>query len=200
MSRIIFFVTSIYRFARYGVCIKKVLKSVATILPAIVLVACLGTGELIWPTSLPEKNYFESAYELDAENQLLQERMEYLDWVKSFYLGTVLYPNGWLQIQTRALTLSGEAQKSYLTNLFEELGKKIGAEWAKENDLRVIDNQLLAIWGSTIQLAVGTESSRLVIDFVAADVRALLAGEIKKDDISESRYDRILGVESFNSF
>ena len=39
-----------------------------------------------------------------------------------------------------------------------------------------------------------------MIDFVAADVRALLAGEIKKDDISESRYDRILGVESFNSF
>ncbi|MDG0998963.1 MAG: hypothetical protein P8P42_10160 [Gammaproteobacteria bacterium] len=167
---------------------------------AFILAGCLGTGELIWPTGIPEKSYFESAYELDAENQLLQGRMEYLDWVKSFYLGTVLYPNGWLQIQTRALTLSGEAEKDYLTNLFEELGKKIGAEWAKENALRVIDNRLLAIWGTTIQLAVGTESSRSVVDFVAADVRALLVGEIKKDDISESRYDSVLGVESFDSF
>ena len=200
MSRIIFFVPLIYRFARNGFWNKKILQTAATTLPAFVLAACLGTGELIWPASLPEKNYFESAYELDAENQLLQGRIEYLDWVKSFYLGTVLYPTGWLQIQTRALNLSGETQQGYLTNLLEELGKKIGAEWAKENDLRVIDNRLLVIWGSTIQLAFGTESSRSVIDFVVADVRALLAGEIKKNDISESRYDRILGVESFDSF
>ena len=200
MSRLIFFVPLICRLARYSLFKKTPLQAAVNIVSAFILAGCLGTGELIWPTGIPEKSYFESAYELDAENQLLQGRMEYLDWVKSFYLGTVLYPNGWLQIQTRALTLSGEAEKDYLTNLFEELGKKIGAEWAKENTLRVIDNRLLAIWGTTIQLAVGTESSRSVVDFVAADVRALLAGEIKKDDISESRYDSVLGVESFDSF
>jgi hypothetical protein len=58
----------------------------------------------------------------------------------------------------------------------------------------------LAIWGSTIQLGVGTEFSRAVIDFVEADVRGLLAGEITKDEIIESRYDRVLGIESFESF
>jgi hypothetical protein len=49
-------------------------------------------------------------------------------------------------------------------------------------------------------LGVGTEFSRAVIDFVEADVRGLLAGEITKDEISESRYDRVLGIESFESF
>ena len=89
MFRIIFFVSLISRLARYGLWNQKNLQAAVNILPAFILAGCLGTGELIWPTSIPEKSYFESAYELDAENQLLQGRMEYLDWVKSFYLKVI---------------------------------------------------------------------------------------------------------------
>jgi hypothetical protein len=188
------------RFVSFSLRNKKKLQTVAIVSQVFVLAACLGTGELTWPASIPEKSYFESVYELDVDNQLLQGRRDYLEWIKSFYLGTTLYPTGWLEIEARALNLSEEKQREALTLLFAELGKKIGGEWAKENELRVIDNRLLAIWGSTIQLGVGTEFSRAVIDFVEADVRGLLAGEITKDEIIESRYDRVLGIESFESF
>ena len=165
-----------------------------------VLTACASNGPIDWPEELPERQFFETAYQADLANQPLQSRREYLGWIKSFYTGTVIYPTGWFDVQERVLATAAPENVQNLEPRIKELGKLIAAEWAKENSGRAIDNRLLALWGSTLQAATPGEQRLEVFELVFSDVRRLLARELDKNAIADSRYDAILGLDSFGDF
>ena len=164
------------------------------------LSACASRQQVEWPPELPDRAFFEAAYSADAANQLLQTREEYLGWIKSFYTGTLLYPTGWFDVQERVLATSAPENVGALGPQIEEMGRLIAAEWAKENSARAIDNRLLALWGATLQSATPGEQRLEVFSLVSSDVRRLLSRELDKASIADSRYDELLGLDSFGDF
>jgi hypothetical protein len=168
---------------------------VATLL----LASCIST-QTDWPTEAAERAFFINAYSDDERNQQRQTRDEYLGWVHSFYTGTLVYPTGWLDIQSQLLASATADEQSKLRDLLNELGAVIGAEWAKENDLRLINNRMLAVWGSVLQLADLEGKRAESIDVIALDVEGLFQGTVNNQDIVESRYSRLLGLEFFGCF
>ena len=162
--------------------------------------ACASRQQVEWLPDLPDRAFFEAAYSEDSVNQTLQTREEYLGWIKSFYTGTLLYPTGWFDVQERVLSTSSPENIDAFGPRIEEMGRLIAAEWAKENSARAIDNRLLALWGATLQSATPGNQRLEVFDLVASDVRRLLSRELDKAAIADSRYDELLGLDSFGDF
>ena len=169
-------------------------------LMALLLSACFSLQMEDWPDTIPPSRLFVRAWQEDRVNQQVQPMDEYLYWVRSFYVGTVVYPRGWLDIKRELLTLTNNDERSALAREIDSLGITIGAEWAKLNEGRLIDNRMLALWGSTLQLMVGFDEQMQAIDEVANDIDALFQGDIGKQDITEARYADKLGFEVFGDF
>ena len=112
----------------------------------------------------------------------------------------MIYPTGWLDVEEQLIAITPPEHRDELDSRLEELGILIGAEWAKENEARLIDNRMLALWGSTLQLMVGFDEQMQAIDEVANDIDALFQGDIGKQDITEARYADKLGFEVFGDF
>lgn len=74
------------------------------------------------------------------------------DWLEKFYNGT-FYADGWNDISKSILSKTPQHARETLAVLLEDLGFKIGAEWAKENDVRKIDTSMLKTWGDDLQKA-----------------------------------------------
>lgn len=163
------------------------------------LSAC-AVQPLDWPENLPSRAFFEEAYTADLANQPLQSRREYLEWIKSFYTGTLIYPTGWFDVQERVIATAAPENAELLSPRIAMLGQLIAAEWAKENSGRVIDNRLLALWGATLQAATPGQQRLEVFELVESDVRRLLERELSKTSIADSRYDELLGLDSFGDF
>lgn len=174
--------------------------SLAVLLPSLLLTACITPSIRDWPDEVPRQALFESAYRADEVNQQFQTRQEYLEWILGFYQGTVIYPTGWLDVEAQLLDRTPPQRQQQLDERLEELGIVIGAEWAKENDARLIDNRMLALWGSTLQLMEDAEGRLEAIEMVARDIDLLLEGDLQKEDITETRYADRLGFEVFGGF
>lgn len=164
------------------------------------LASCASLRARNWPEDIPDREVFVASYLEDERNQAVQPRDEYLGWIVSFYQGTVVYPRGWLDIEEQLLERIPAEQREELDSKLEELGIAIGAEWAKLNDARVIDNRMLALWGSIMQLAQVDRKEMDAVELIASDVARLHAGELRKQDVVESRYTDRLGLESFGDF
>jgi hypothetical protein len=175
------------------------LRALSLLLTTLLLASCTST-QTDWPTEAAERAFFIRAYSDDERNQQFQSRNEYLGWVRNFYTGTLVYPTGWLDIQSQLLNGAKDDEQSELRDQLNELGAVIGAEWAKENELRLINNRMLAVWGSVLQLADLEGKREESIDVIALDVEGLLQGRVDNQDIVESRYSRLLGLEFFGGF
>ncbi|MEQ8409386.1 MAG: hypothetical protein RKH07_14035 [Gammaproteobacteria bacterium] len=171
-----------------------------------ILVLCLTLGACStssisdWPRDIPPQALFIEAYQADARNQQLQTQNEYLEWIIGFYEGTLLYPTGWQDVETQLLQGTPVSERPGLQSRLTELGVVIGSEWAKDNDVRLINNRLLALWGSTLQLMVGPEQQLLAIEEIERDIDLLLLGTLQKEDVREARYAETLGFEVFGDF
>jgi hypothetical protein len=172
----------------------------AAIVLSLTLASCITPSIRNWPETVPSQRLFVQAYRADPVNQQLQTQQEYLEWILGFYQGTVIYPTGWLDVEERLLEETPATERPTLDSRLEKLGIVIGAEWAKENDQRLIDNRMLALWGSTLQLMQGTDEQMQAIDEVSKDIDALFLGTLQKEDITESRYADKLGFEVFGDF
>jgi predicted small lipoprotein YifL len=164
------------------------------------LAACASLRGRNWPDEIPPREVFVGTYLQDERNQSLQPRDAYLGWIVSFYQGTVVYPRGWLDIEDQLLERIDAEQRETLETKMEELGIAIGAEWAKLNEERVIDNRMLALWGSIMQLAQVDRKELDAVELIASDVERLYDGQLRKQDVVESRYTDRLGLESFGDF
>jgi len=164
------------------------------------LLTCRSIDTADWPASLPSQDYFVEAYEADAVNQELQSRQEYLQWILSFYDGTVVAPTGWEAMQSMVVQNAAPEQRSKLNAQLFELGGQIAAEWAKENSGRAIDSRMLSIWGSVLQLVVGPEQLYAAIQLIRADAEGLLNRDLLGDEINDARYEERLGLRLFGDF
>lgn len=176
------------------------LKTVSYFFAALLLASCITPSIRNWPDEVPRQSLFVRAYRADAENQALQTEQAYLEWILGFYQGTLIYPTGWLDIEEMLLESTEPESREQLDRRLEQLGITIGAEWAKENEARLIDNRMLALWGSTLQLMQSTDERIEAIELMAEDINQLFAGSLRKRDIVEARYAERLGFEVFGDF
>ena len=174
--------------------------SLTILVLCLTLGACSTSSVSDWPRDIPPQALFIQAYQADARNQQLQTQSEYLEWVIGFYEGTLLYPTGWQDVETQLLQGTPVSERSALVPRLTELGVIIGAEWAKDNDVRLINNRLLALWGSTLQLMIGPEQKLQAIEEIARDIDLLLLGTLQKEEVREARYAETLGFEAFGDF
>lgn len=152
--------------------------------------AGLPVGEPKWPKMAPAQAYFEQVYDEDPRNQLMQTRAEYLDWVRQFYSGSDFYPFGWSDLE-RSLLAETEAHiRADTAEKLRRLGKRISADWAKDNRVRHITEAMLLIWSQVIQEAAKTGEHSVAIGDVAGDVAALLDQRLQAEAISAERYRR----------
>ncbi len=164
------------------------------------LASCVTPDIGNWPDSVPPQEVFIAAYAEDEENQHLQSQTEYLEWTLSFYQGNLAYQSGWEDIRDYVFDAPSEQERALLLAQLRELGVVIGSEWAKHNDLRLIDSRMLSLWGSTIQLAPDFESQQETVELIAQDVERILDGKLPREEIHEKRYSTILGLELFEGF
>jgi len=87
-----------------------------------------------------------------------------------------------------------------LDSQLADLGAAIAAEWAKDNDLRIIDNRMLSLWGWILQLADSNEQRLLSVEIIQLDVANLLEGDLVPTEVTEPRYERLLEIELFDDF
>jgi hypothetical protein len=141
-----------------------------------------------WPDDMPERSYFEQQYRADAENESRQSLSDYLLWVQRFYRGWSVYPDGWNTISRSLLNVSSSGELATIDSELKILGKRIAAEWAKDNAIRKIASKHVLIWGQALQMSVAKHEVRLILQKVAADVAGLLNRNISGDMITASRF------------
>ena len=82
------------------------------------------------------------------------------EWYKKFYEGTFLV-QGWKSRIKEILKGLSTEDKKEMGELLENLGKKIGMEWARDNDVRKINTSQLQQWGKDLQKAGKTGPAAL---------------------------------------
>lgn len=101
----------------------------------------------------PREADFRPEYDRDAANQVKESWPEYWSWIKAFYQGNLL-SQGWTAQGTT--TISGvrpEMARDELRAELNELGRRVAAEWAKDNAVRKIDTAALRVLGGRITKA-----------------------------------------------
>ena len=154
------------------------------VLVVVVLAGCVSTS------SRSTDPLFAQSWNDDLRNRDIQPREQYLEWVDKFYDGTP-FVIGWTRRQAELSASGGLEAQSTL----DRLGLLVAAEWAKDNEVRRIDNDLLLRIGAI--LAEARDKGRLVpvAETLIEDVQALLAGTLDAKKIDAPRY-RLTNVPS----
>jgi len=178
----------------------QLLRHNALLVVLVVQQSCVSTPPENWPETLPDRQLFVAAYQADARNQQEQNRAEYLDWILNFYQGSLLYSTGWQDIERLVLERTAPSDRPMITAELNRLGFAIASEWAKSNDVRVLDNRLLSLWGYLLQIAPDSAGQTRTIGVIAEDIAGLLSRRLAPDTVNESRYEALLGIELFEGF
>ncbi len=70
----------------------------------------------------------------------------------------------WEDTMTRTLAKVSDKERSVLRNRLFVLGRRVGHEWARDNDVRKIDTGDLKRWGASLKSAVNSDSVLTVIE------------------------------------
>jgi hypothetical protein len=129
----------------------------------------------------PREADFRPQYDRDAVNQAKESWSDYWSWVKIFYQGNLFSP-GWTAQGTASLNgVGSETARDELRSDLNELGRRIAAEWSKDNGVRKIDTAALRVLGGRITKAAKRDdgSGRAIqeeILAIRAEVDARLSG------------------------
>ena len=74
------------------------------------------------------------------------------EWFRKFYEGTFLI-KGWKSRMKEVLQPFSPAEGDKMRGQLDNLGEKIGREWAKDNKVRRVDTPMLQKWGKDFQEA-----------------------------------------------
>jgi hypothetical protein len=97
------------------------------------------------------------------------------EWYKKFMDGTFV-AKGWKSREKELLEDFEGSERDDMTLLLNGLGKKIGQEWAKDNDVRRIDTPMLQKWGDNL-----VSAKKQGPDMLAKEVKTI-----------ESKVDKLL--------
>ena len=153
-----------------------------------------------WPSELPPQKVFIKGF-LDKRNleSATDAQLGYhLGWIKKFYQGTALYPNGWLSASDQFIeSVKIREERRVVETRMYKLGILIANEWAQDNDIRLINNANIATWGSALRTAAENEDQMQFLEKVELDVKLLLTEQLKARQI---KYERYFPEESFDDF
>lgn len=147
-------------------------------------------ADLEWPDSAYPRSYFEAAYREDELAQQYQSEEEYLLWVTRFYNGYSIAP-GWLNLTRQVMErLEGQdpAWQAEVEERLYDLGGRIGAEWAKDNEVRLLNTRNAAVWRDALIESLNQDDLANYMIRVENDVESILAGELDKEAIYFERY------------
>lgn len=148
-----------------------------------------------WPEGLPAESYYVTIWQADERNREKQPAEEYFDWVLRFYKGYGVVAGWQMQEQTLAKMLSSE-DYVVLTPQITYLGQVVAGEWAKHNDLRRIDNEMLMLWGNVLRRAAKDHKAGEALERLTNDAHAVLAGELAKPSVKKDRYADLMPAKS----
>lgn len=156
------------------------------------LMACQTANLLMdWPADVPERQLFVDGYyaKRGISSASNKELNNHLGWIIKFYNGTVIYPQGWNIISERYLaTVEGNETRQVLEQRIHLLGIKIANEWAQANNIRLINNKAMLVWGNGLRSAAELMEHERYIGLVERDVDLLLSEDITSKDINFERY------------
>jgi hypothetical protein len=142
---------------------------------------------LDWPVEAYPRDYFKAAFQEDGLASAYQTEEDYLIWVTRFYNGFSLAP-GWLNLTEQVKDRLDEPYRSEVALRLYHLGGRIGSEWAKDNEVRVLDTRNAAVWHDALIEALSQNDLDDYIVRVEEDIESLFAGELKREDIFFERY------------
>ena len=96
------------------------------------------------------------------------------EWFRKFYEGTFLI-KGWRSRMKELLQPFSPAERDEMRGLLDNLGEKMGREWARDNKVRRVDTPLLQKWGQDL-----LNAKRKGPDVLAETIRIL---DIEVDDL-----------------
>jgi len=100
------------------------------------------------------------------------------EWYHKFHNGLLLF-DGWEEISKDILASLPQHKQDTAERLLQSMGKRIGMEWAKDNDTRRINTDMLRFWGERLKAAQETGASQMLntVRAISTEVNALLYGE-----------------------
>jgi len=148
-----------------------------------------ATDSQAWPEDLPARDYFEAVYEADSANQELQSKQAYLSWIIRFYQGSAIYRRGWNDLVPDVIAgIEPPEQQQALERQLHSIGRRISADWAKDNSVRQITTAHLATWGQAMNESVVRDEQVELVQQIARDVDRLLQNQLEPQAIVASRY------------
>ena len=128
-------------------------------------------------------------YESDLDNKASEELDEYLLWVVRFYEGWELYSNGWTKVTQDSLRgVKDPAVAREIKTKMDLIGQGIALEWPKNKKDRRIYTRHIVVWGNALIESIKRDQELPLINKVLADVNALVACQVRVDDIKAERY------------
>lgn len=122
-----------------------------------------------------EASVIESSDTLIPEETTSERNHDEEEWYRTFWEGT-FFTDGWHDITEDILTSIPEDQRNDYKEYLKELGEKVGREWAKDNEVRRIDNSKLMEWGDRLKGIAADEPAALaeVIRNINSEVESIL--------------------------
>jgi len=148
-----------------------------------------ATDSHAWPEDVPSRSYFEAVYQADPANQALQSKQAYLTWIIRFYQGSAVYRRGWNDLVPDVVEGVDPPEKQQaLERQLYAIGKKVAADWAKDNSVRQITSAHLATWGQAMNESILHNEQTELVQQIARDVDRLLQNTLSPQAIVASRY------------
>jgi len=154
----------------------------------------------IWPAEMPARELFIQGYleKRGIETATQEELVYHLGWIKKFYMGTLLSPNGWLSASERYIaSIKSSKEKADVDVRLKKLGVKIANEWAQDKKDRLINSANIAKWAEAMHTAAERHEHTAFLSMIEKDVQLLLDKEITARDI---QYERYYSEEPFGTF
>jgi hypothetical protein len=164
------------------------LKFLPTLAALLLLCACTTPlPQPDWPAELPARQIFTTVWRSAAVNQTVQSEDDYLLWVRRFYQGYNLVP-GWLSMSAQVNERLTPRERAAVARSLRELGSRIGAEWAKDNGVRLVNTRMVAVWRDALLEALAQEDLPAYLERLDADMDAVLNGRLAADEVVFERY------------
>jgi hypothetical protein len=154
------------------------------------LAGCATIDDIEWPEGAYPRDYFEMVFMEDEIARMYQTRDDYLLWITRFYNGYNIAP-GWLNLTKQVMDRLEGADPQWRSEVNERLfhlGGRIGSEWAKTNEVRLLNTRHAAVWRDALIESINQGDLDNYITRVESDVESILVGELDKEAIYFERY------------